>query len=131
MNNRSKKVNFNHSFIFFLVCNIFSLMALKFNTLTISPFICLLLILSIGISHGSLDNLKGRKLFHILEINNFFIFYIAYILISLVVILILRSQYIVDMIPLNIGMMCGLNEKVILLFELFFSNSCLISQICW
>ena len=54
--------------------------------MTISPFICLLLILSIGISHGSLDNLKGRKLFHILEINNFSIFYIAYILISLVVI---------------------------------------------
>ena len=68
MNNKSKKINFNHSFIFFLVCNIFSLIAFKFNTLTISPFICLLLILSIGISHGSLDNVKGRKLFQIFEI---------------------------------------------------------------
>ncbi len=84
MNNRSKKINFNHSFIFFLTCNIFSLIAFKINTFTISPFICLLLILSIGISHGSLDNVKGRKLFQILEINSFYIFYLAYILIALI-----------------------------------------------
>ena len=87
MNNRSKKINFNHSFIFFLVCNIFSLIAFKFNTLSISPFICLLLILSIGISHGSLDNLKGRKLFQIFEIKKFYIFYLAYILIAIIVII--------------------------------------------
>ena len=86
MNNRSKKINFNHSFIFFLVCNIFSLIAFNFSTLSISPFICLLLILSIGISHGSLDNFKGRKLFQILKIDNFSIFYFAYILIALIVI---------------------------------------------
>ena len=87
MNNRSKKINFNHSFIFFLTCNIFSLIAFKINTFTISPFICLLLILSIGISHGSLDNVKGRKLFQILEINSFYIFYLAYILIALIIII--------------------------------------------
>ena len=87
MNNRSKKINFNHSFIFFLVCNIFSLIAFNFSTLSISPFICLLLILSIGISHGSLDNVKGRKLFQIFEINNFYIFYLAYILIAIIVII--------------------------------------------
>ena len=81
-----KKINFNHSFIFFLLCNIFSLIAFKKNTFTISPFICLLLILSIGISHGSLDNFKGRKLFQILKIDNFSIFYFAYILIALIVI---------------------------------------------
>ena len=87
MNNRSKKINFNHSFIFFLVCNIFSLIAFKINTLTISPFICLLLILSIGISHGSLDNLKGRKLFQIFKVKKFYIFYLAYILIAIIVII--------------------------------------------
>jgi len=85
MNNRSKKINFNHSFIFFLVCNICSLIAFKINTFTISPFICLLLILSVGISHGSLDDVKGRKLFQILEIDNFSIFYFVYILIALIV----------------------------------------------
>ena len=86
MNNKLKKINFNHSFIFFLLCNIFSLIAFKIDNFIISPLICLFLILSIGISHGSLDNEKGRKLFNILEINNFLIFYIAYILIGLIVI---------------------------------------------
>ena len=87
MNNRSKKINFNHSFIFFLVCNIFSFIAFKIKPFTISPFICLLLILSIGISHGSLDNVKGKKLFQIFEIKKFYIFYLAYILIAIIVII--------------------------------------------
>ena len=87
MNNKSKKINFNHSFIFFLLCNIFSLITFKINNFTISPLICLFLILSIGISHGSLDNVKGRKLFQILGINYFSIFYFAYILITLIVII--------------------------------------------
>ena len=87
MNNKIKKINLNHSFIFFLFCNIFSVIALKIINFTISPLICLLLILIIGVSHGSLDNEKGRKLFQILGINNFFIFYLSYILISLIVII--------------------------------------------
>ncbi len=87
MNNQIKKINLNHSFIFFLFCNIFSLIAFKINKFTISPLICLFLILSIGISHGSLDNEKGRKLFQIFGINNFFIFYLSYILIALIVII--------------------------------------------
>ena len=86
MNNKSKKINFNHSFIFFLLCNIFSLIAFKINNFTVSPLICLFLILSIGISHGSLDNVKGKKLFQIFKIDNFSFFYLAYILIALIVI---------------------------------------------
>ncbi len=87
MNNQIKKINLNHSFIFFLFCNVFSLITFKVNSFTISPLICLFLILSIGISHGSLDNEKGRKLFQILGINHFFIFYLSYILIGLVLII--------------------------------------------
>ena len=87
MNNKIKKINLNHSFIFFLFCNFFSLIIFKINNFTISPLICLFLILSIGISHGSLDNIKGKKLFKILEINNFFIFYLSYILIAVTVII--------------------------------------------
>ena len=87
MNNQIKKINLNHSFIFFLLCNIFSIIAFKIIYFTISPLICLLLILSIGVSHGSLDNLKGRKLFQIFGISNFLIFYLSYILISLIVII--------------------------------------------
>ncbi len=86
MNNQIKKINLNHSFIFFILCNIFSIIAFKVDYFTISPLICLFLILSIGVSHGSLDNLKGRKLFQIFGINNFFIFYLSYILISIIVI---------------------------------------------
>ena len=86
MNSQIKKINLNHSFIFFLFCIIFSIIAFKISYFTISPLICLFLILSIGVSHGSLDNLKGRKLFQIYGINNFIIFYLSYILISLTVI---------------------------------------------
>ena len=86
MNSQIKKINLNHSFIFFLFCNIFSITTFKISYFTISPLICLFLILSIGVSHGSLDNLKGRKLFQIYGINNFVIFYLSYILISLSII---------------------------------------------
>ncbi len=86
MESKIKKINFNLSFIFFLFCNIFSLVTFKINNFTISPLICLLLILIIGVSHGSLDNLKGEKLFKIFGVNNFFIFYLLYILIAIIVI---------------------------------------------
>ena len=87
MNNQIKKINFKHSFIFFLFCNIFSLITFVNNNFTISPLICLLLILSIGVSHGSLDNMKGKKLFEIFKINNFFIFYLSYILLAILIII--------------------------------------------
>jgi len=53
---------------------------------TINLF-CLFLIMSIGISHGSLDNFKGKKLLKTYKIKNQFIFFLLYILISFVVIL--------------------------------------------
>ena len=87
MNNKIKKINFHHSFIFFLFCNIFSLIIFKINIFTISPLICLFLILSIGVSHGSLDHIKGEKLLRIFEFNNVYIFYSAYILIAISVII--------------------------------------------
>ena len=87
MNNRIKKINLNHSFVFFLFCNIFSLITFVINDFTISPLICLLLILSIGISHGSLDNVKGKKLFQIIGINNTSIFYLSYVLIAIMIII--------------------------------------------
>jgi Brp/Blh family beta-carotene 15,15'-monooxygenase len=87
MNIKIKKINLNHSFIFFLFCNFLSLITFVFNNFTISPLICLLLILSIGISHGSLDNIKGKKLFKIFEITNFSIFYLSYIMIAITIII--------------------------------------------
>ena len=82
MNNQIKKINLNHSLIFFLFCNIFSLITFIINDFSVSPLICLLFILSIGVSHGSLDNIKGKKLFQIFGIDNLVFFYLLYILIA-------------------------------------------------
>ena len=88
MNTQIKKINLNHSFIFFLFCNIFSVIVFKFSNLNISTLFCLLLILTIGVSHGALDHLKGKKLLSILNIKKFYIFYLIYTLMALSVILI-------------------------------------------
>ena len=87
MKNYTKKLSLHHSLIFFLLINVFSIIIDQNKNLIISPFICLFLILCIGISHGSLDHIKGKKLLNILKINNIFFFYISYICISLLVIL--------------------------------------------
>ena len=82
-----KKINFKHSFIFFLFCNIVSLPFIKAHNLSISPLICLLLILIIGVSHGSLDHIKGRKLLKIFQINNIITFYTSYFLLAVTIII--------------------------------------------
>tara|TARA_B100001093_G_scaffold213172_1_gene204503 strand:+ start:4645 stop:5580 length:936 start_codon:yes stop_codon:yes gene_type:complete len=87
MNIKIKKINLYHSFIFFLFCNIFSLIILKFKDLVISPLVCLVLILIIGVSHGSLDHLKGKKLLSFFKIKNIILFYFTYILVALAVII--------------------------------------------
>ena len=53
----------------------------------LSNFICFFLIITFGISHGALDNFKGKKLINYFGYNNIIIFYLSYILISLFVIL--------------------------------------------
>ena len=83
MNVKIKKIFFNHSFIFFLFCNIFSLVFFKIDISIISPLICLLLILVIGVSHGSLDHIKGKKLLKTFNLNNISIFYFTYLLLAI------------------------------------------------
>ena len=79
------KINYYHSLIFFNLCIFLSAIEyLKSNSLLV---VCLFLILSIGISHGSLDNIKGKKLFKIFEITNFSIFYLSYIMIAITIII--------------------------------------------
>ena len=48
--------------------------------------LCLFLILTIGMSHGSLDNWKGNKLLKIYKIKGSYIFYLIYILLALFVV---------------------------------------------
>ncbi len=82
-----KKINFKHSFIFFLFCNIISLPFIKAYNLSVSPLMCLLLILIIGVSHGSLDHIKGRRLLKIFQINNIITFYVSYFLLAATIII--------------------------------------------
>ena len=86
MRNKIKKINLNHSFIFFLLVNVTSVLLFKFNTFNISTILCLILILTIGISHGSLDHIKGKKLLKLFNVEKTYLFYLSYILISSIVI---------------------------------------------
>ena len=83
-----QKLSLYHSLVFFLLVNLFSIIIDQSTNLNISPTICLILILTIGVSHGSLDHIKGKKLLNILNINNIYIFYIAYVSIGVFLILI-------------------------------------------
>ncbi len=78
MNNFINKINFYHSIIFFLLSVSLAIIIDRFQFLNISPVICLLLILSIGISHGALDNQKGKKLTQLYNIKNSYFFYLLY-----------------------------------------------------
>ena len=87
MINNIKRINLNHSFIFFLFCSIISLITFKAKNFSISPLICLLFILVIGVSHGSLDHIKGKRLLKIFDIKNVLFFYVSYILLAIFIIL--------------------------------------------
>jgi beta-carotene 15,15'-dioxygenase len=86
MKNYIQKINLYHSLIFFFLINIFSVIIDQNKNLILSPLICLLLILTVGVSHGSLDHIKGKKLLNKFKINNIFFFYISYIFLCLLVI---------------------------------------------
>ena len=78
------KINFRHS-IFFLILSIF---ITSFDYFRNSPFLfeCLVLVASIGISHGALDNMKGAQLLKIFDMKSMFTFYVGYLAISVLVI---------------------------------------------
>ncbi len=78
-------INFKHSLIFFNLCILLSPFYFLINYEPI--ILCLFLILFLGISHGSLDNIKGAKLMKLLGYKSIFIFYTFYLLISLFIIL--------------------------------------------
>ncbi len=88
-----KKIYGQHTFYFSILTILMSIIGLtvgtnvKLSNELIIPLICLFLILSIGISHGAMDNYKANKLLIIYKINNKSIFFIVYILISAFVIL--------------------------------------------
>ena len=80
-----ERINFKHSVIFFNLCILISPFYLMLN---FEPIIfCLFLILILGISHGALDNIKGKKLLKLFGYNSIISFYLAYILIALLIII--------------------------------------------
>ena len=87
--NKIFKINSNISFVFFLLTLILGFLEfynhLSKDFLTVTA--CLFLILTIGVSHGALDDLKGYKLLKFYKINNKLLFFFAYILIASLIII--------------------------------------------
>ena len=80
------KINFYHSLIFFNLCIFLS--GIEYLREGSFLIISLFLILTIGISHGSLDHIKGKKLIKYFGYKSMGIFYLSYLLIGAVIILI-------------------------------------------
>ena len=80
------KINFYHSLIFFNLCIFLS--GIEYLREGSFLLISLFLILTIGISHGSLDHIKGKKLIKYFGYKSMGIFYLSYLLIGAVIILI-------------------------------------------
>ena len=88
-----KKIYGQHTFYFsvltivLLIITLISGSNVEFLNELIISFVCLFFILSVGISHGAIDNYKANKVLKIYKINNKIIFYLIYTLISLLVII--------------------------------------------
>ena len=80
-----ENINLKHSIIFFNFCILISPIYLMIN---FEPIIfCLFLILVLGISHGALDNIKGKKLLKLFGYKQIVSFYLVYVLISSLIII--------------------------------------------
>ena len=80
-----EKISFRHSVIFFNFCIFVSPFYFLLN---FEPIIfCLFLILILGISHGALDDIKGKRLSRLFGYKSSFFFYFTYVLISLLIII--------------------------------------------
>jgi Brp/Blh family beta-carotene 15,15'-monooxygenase len=82
MHSLINKINFYHSIIFFLFSCFIALVVNRLENTIISPVFCLFLILSIGISHGALDNQKGKELSRLYKVQKIYFFYLIYSLIG-------------------------------------------------
>ena len=87
----NKKFNFNNNLILIFTGLTFVLVLLYSGGVLSKNFLstgtCLFLILTIGISHGALDDVKGYRILKLYKIRNKSIFYVAYIFLAFIVIL--------------------------------------------
>jgi Brp/Blh family beta-carotene 15,15'-monooxygenase len=79
------QINKYHTILLFLLSFFFFILSINIQINNI-PIVCFFLIATIGISHGSLDHVKGNKLLRIFKIKNKLSFYFIYVLISLMVV---------------------------------------------
>jgi len=79
------QINKHHSILLFLLSLFFLILSIdiQINSVTI---ICFFLIVTIGVSHGSLDHIKGNKLLKIFKVKNKLSFYLIYTFISLIIV---------------------------------------------
>ena len=79
-------INKNHTIFLFLLSLFFLILSIDIQVSSLTV-ICFFLIATIGVSHGSLDHIKGRKLLNILKIDNIYFFYSSYIFLGLTIII--------------------------------------------
>ena len=79
------RINKNHTILLFLLSLFFLILNVDVQASSLT-IICFFLVATVGVSHGSLDHIKGAKLLKIFKIKNKLSFFLIYIFISLVVI---------------------------------------------
>jgi len=79
------QINKYHTIILFFLSIIFFTLNINIQADNITA-ICFFLIVTVGVSHGSLDHIKGNKLLELFNIKNKLLFYFGYIVISLTII---------------------------------------------
>ena len=88
----NKKFNFNNNLILIFSGLTLALVLLYSGGVLSKNFLstgtCLFLILTIGVSHGALDDIKGYRVLKFYKITNKYIFYFSYIFLALIVILV-------------------------------------------
>ena len=88
----NKKFNFNKNLTLIFSGLTFTLMLMCFGDILSKNFLstgaCLFLVLSIGVSHGALDDIKGYRVLRFYKIKNKLIFYFIYLFLASLIILI-------------------------------------------
>ena len=95
MNNFS--LNKYHTYIFFGLSVIFAFINFTFKIEYVS-IICFFLISTIGVSHGALDHEKGKKIIKLFKLKKIELFYLAYVSLSLIIILLWSVAPIITLI---------------------------------
>jgi Brp/Blh family beta-carotene 15,15'-monooxygenase len=79
------QINKHHTILLFLLSVFFLILNLEIQIKSVA-IICFFLVVTVGVSHGSLDHIKGGKLLKMFKIKNKLLFYVIYIFISLIIV---------------------------------------------